>query len=97
MELKEASEPVELPEFLLSRLRPLPRDGDLSLSLAPEGLVVVANDGRRLHTRFIEMANPGKWPESGIVVEPSSIKELIKDGQLKKAERRAITILRNWK
>ena len=31
------------------------------------------------------------------IMRDSEIDQLIKDGQLKKAEKRAITILRNWK
>jgi precorrin-2 dehydrogenase/sirohydrochlorin ferrochelatase len=33
----------------------------------------------------------------GNIMSDKDIKQLIKDGQLKKAEKRAITILRNWK
>ena len=31
------------------------------------------------------------------IITDNKVEQLIKDGQLKKAERRAITILRNWK
>lgn len=60
------------------------------------GQIKIQNTARELGKNMISTQNERKTYLSNIMSD-KEIKQLIKDGQLKKAEKRAITILRNWK
>jgi precorrin-2 dehydrogenase/sirohydrochlorin ferrochelatase len=58
--------------------------------------IKIQNIVRELAKNMISTQNERKM-YLGNIMSDKDIKQLIKDGQLKKAEKRAITILRNWK
>lgn len=58
--------------------------------------IKIQNIVRELAKNMISTQNERKMYLDNIMSD-KDIKQLIKDGQLKKAEKRAITILRNWK
>lgn len=58
--------------------------------------IKIQNIARDLAKNMISTQNERKTYLSNIMGD-KEIKQLIKDGELKKAEKRAITILRNWK
>ena len=58
--------------------------------------IKIQNIVRELAKNLISTQNERKM-YLGNIMSDKDIKQLIKDGQLKKAEKRAITILRNWK
>ena len=58
--------------------------------------IKIQNIARDLAKNMISTQNERKTYLSNIIGD-KEIKQLIKDGKLKKAEKRAITILRNWK
>lgn len=60
------------------------------------GQIKIQNIVRELAKNMISTQNERKMYLSNIMSD-KEIKQLIKDGQLKRAEKRAITILRNWK
>lgn len=60
------------------------------------GQIKIQNIVRELAKNMISTQNERKTYLSNIMSD-KEIKQLIKDGQLKRAEKRAITILRNWK
>jgi precorrin-2 dehydrogenase/sirohydrochlorin ferrochelatase len=60
------------------------------------GQIKIQNIVRDLAKNMISTQNERKAYLSNIMSD-REIKQLIKDGQLKRAEKRAITILRNWK
>lgn len=60
------------------------------------GQIKIQNIVRDLAKNTISTQNERKTYLSNIMSD-KEIKQLIKDGQLKRAEKRAITILRNWK
>ena len=60
------------------------------------GQIKIQNIVRDLAKNMISTQNERKVYLSNIMSD-KEIKQLIKDGQLKRAEKRAITILRNWK
>lgn len=59
-------------------------------------LIKIQNSIRELAKDIIPAQNERKMYLSSIM-DDKEIKQLIKDGKLKRAEKRAITILRNWK
>ena len=60
------------------------------------GQIKIQNIARELAKNMISTQNERKTYLNNIMGD-KEIKQLIKDGKLKKAEKRAITILRNWK
>ena len=60
------------------------------------GQIKIQNIAREHAKNTISTQNERKMYLSSIMGD-KEIKRLIKDGQLKRAEKRAITILRNWK
>jgi precorrin-2 dehydrogenase/sirohydrochlorin ferrochelatase len=60
------------------------------------GQIKIQNIAREIAKNKIASQNERKIYLNSIMSD-KEIKQLIKEGQLKKAEKRAITILRNWK